>query len=149
MKWRCLQMLYLWAPCFQKRSCKALRVCFTESSLLACSTSFLPKEESPQNSGVGSTAPVLLKNIDEAIRSLSVVLSCGTIQRMCVGGMCGRYALHHVYYWRGFTFGDIRSIRQTAKLNSSTNFPAIRYAHTHCISYQGFHTGFFDGGGRT
>ena len=46
---------------------------------------------------------------------------------------CGRYALHHVYYWRGCKFGDVRSIRQTAKLKSSPNFPAIRY-NGYCIS---------------
>ena len=35
------------------------------------------------------------------------------------------YALHHVYYWRGVKFGKVLTIRQTSKLKSSPNFPAI------------------------
>ena len=37
------------------------------------------------------------------------------------------YALHHVYYWRGFIFGDVLATHQTAKFKSSPNLPAIRY----------------------
>ena len=40
--------------------------------------------------------------------------------------MCEWYVCH-VNYWRGFHFGAVLTIRLTAKLKSSPNFPTILY----------------------
>ena len=41
-----------------------------------------------------------------------------------------------IQIWREFKFGDVLTIRQTAKLKSPPNFPAIRYIHSsNCINF--------------
>ena len=118
---------------FSKRSCKALRVRFTESSLLACSTSFLPREESPRNSGVGSAGPVLLKNmrrdtitqIRQFVRSQS---SCRAAPfRACACGRCAWAVritscllLARIYIWRSSLDSPNRQIKLLDKFSCYT-----------------------------
>ena len=48
--------------------------------------------------------------------------------------------IRHVYYMRGFKFGGVLTIRQTAKLKSPPNFPAIRYIKLfHSTALHGVH----------
>ena len=96
--------------------------------------SFLLREELPHVCGMGSAGPVsntylysdmmIHDQVDEYDFIGTRVHDCTRLYMYMYA--CGQYALRHVYYWRGFKFGDVLTIRQTAKLKSSANFPAIR-----------------------